>query len=161
MPGASLAAGVPPEPPCFNHTPQTAGVGPAAGCWHPWPARGGRGKAKQIREGATMRKPVSMKALEKLGRIRLSPLFFMRDMLYSKIANFHGIPNILLTGSATRTSDTSRFTRNEWRLLRLRAHGPGPDARRDSLRIGPLADPEPTPTTPPGRRLSFRHSLDP
>ena len=41
-----------------------------------------------------MRKPASMKALETLGRVRLSPNFFMRDMLYSEIANFHGIPNI-------------------------------------------------------------------
>ena len=41
-----------------------------------------------------MRKPASMKALEKLGRVRLSEHFFMREMLYSEIANFHGIPNI-------------------------------------------------------------------
>jgi len=41
-----------------------------------------------------MRKPTSMKALEKLGRVRLSEHFFMREMLYSEIANFHGIPNI-------------------------------------------------------------------
>ncbi len=41
-----------------------------------------------------MRKPASMKGLEKLGRVRLSANFFMRDMLYSEIANFHGIPNI-------------------------------------------------------------------
>ena len=41
-----------------------------------------------------MRKPASMKALEQLGRVRLSTNFFMRDMLYSEIANFHGIPNI-------------------------------------------------------------------
>ena len=41
-----------------------------------------------------MRKPASMKALEKLGRVRLSEHFFMRDMLYSEIASFHGIPNI-------------------------------------------------------------------
>ena len=41
-----------------------------------------------------MRKPASMKGLEKLGRVRLSKHFFMRDMLYSEIANFHGIPNI-------------------------------------------------------------------
>ncbi len=36
----------------------------------------------------------SMKALEELGRERLSPNFFMRDFLYSEIANFYGIPNI-------------------------------------------------------------------
>ena len=41
-----------------------------------------------------MQKPRSMKALEKLGRVRLSTHIFMRDMLYSEIANFHGIPNI-------------------------------------------------------------------
>ena len=41
-----------------------------------------------------MRKPASMKTLEKLGRVRLSKHFFMRDMLYSEIANFHGIQNI-------------------------------------------------------------------
>ncbi|MCW9054967.1 MAG: hypothetical protein OQJ98_03265 [Candidatus Pacebacteria bacterium] len=41
-----------------------------------------------------MRKPGSMKALEELGRVRLSPSFFMRDMLYSEISNFYGIPNI-------------------------------------------------------------------
>ena len=34
-----------------------------------------------------MRKPASMKTLEKLGRVRLSKHFFMRDMLYSEIAN--------------------------------------------------------------------------
>lgn len=33
-------------------------------------------------------------ALEELGRVRLSKSFFMRDFLYSEIANFHGIPNI-------------------------------------------------------------------
>ena len=41
-----------------------------------------------------MHKPVSMQALEELGRVRLSRHFFMREMLYSEIGNFHGIPNI-------------------------------------------------------------------
>ncbi|MBI4922587.1 MAG: hypothetical protein HY834_12640 [Devosia nanyangense] len=41
-----------------------------------------------------MRKPQSMRALEDLGRVRLSENFFMRDFLYSEIANFYGIPNI-------------------------------------------------------------------
>ena len=41
-----------------------------------------------------MRKPASMKALEELGRVRLSEHFFMREMLYREIASFHGIPNI-------------------------------------------------------------------
>lgn len=33
-------------------------------------------------------------ALEKLGRVRLSKSFFMREFLYSDISNVHGIPNI-------------------------------------------------------------------
>lgn len=41
-----------------------------------------------------MRKPQSVEALEQLGRIRLSRSFYMREFLYSEIANFHGIPNI-------------------------------------------------------------------
>lgn len=35
-----------------------------------------------------------MWALETLGRVRLSKSFFMRDMLYSEIANFYAMPNI-------------------------------------------------------------------
>jgi hypothetical protein len=35
-----------------------------------------------------------MKALEELGRVRLSARFFMRDFLHSEIANFYGMPNI-------------------------------------------------------------------
>ncbi|MEM7492931.1 MAG: hypothetical protein AAF296_06075 [Pseudomonadota bacterium] len=41
-----------------------------------------------------MRSPQSMKALEELGRVRLSPNFFFRDFLYSEISNFYGVPNI-------------------------------------------------------------------
>lgn len=41
-----------------------------------------------------MRKPGSMRALETLGRVRLSPNFFMRDFLFSEIAGFYGIPNL-------------------------------------------------------------------
>lgn len=41
-----------------------------------------------------MRKPQSVDALENLGRVRLSRNFFMRDFLYSEIANFYGIQNI-------------------------------------------------------------------
>src|SRR4051794_31254914 len=37
---------------------------------------------------------LSVAALEELGRVRLSPSFFMRDFLYSEISNVHGIPNI-------------------------------------------------------------------
>ena len=41
-----------------------------------------------------MKTPKSVKSLETLGRVRLSKSFFMRDMLYSEISNFHRIPNI-------------------------------------------------------------------
>jgi hypothetical protein len=41
-----------------------------------------------------MRRPGSVSSLEDLGRVRLSKSFFMRDFLYSEIANFYGIPNI-------------------------------------------------------------------
>jgi len=40
-----------------------------------------------------MRKPTSVEMLDKLGRVRLSEHFFMRDMLYSEIAQFHGLMN--------------------------------------------------------------------
>jgi hypothetical protein len=35
-----------------------------------------------------------VKSLEELGRVRLSPNFYLRDFLYSEVANLHGIPNI-------------------------------------------------------------------
>ncbi len=41
-----------------------------------------------------MREPGSMRGLENLGRVRLSANFFMRDFLYSEIANFYGVQNI-------------------------------------------------------------------
>jgi hypothetical protein len=41
-----------------------------------------------------MRQPKSVKALEDLGRVRLSENFFLRDFLYSEIAVIHGFQNI-------------------------------------------------------------------
>jgi hypothetical protein len=41
-----------------------------------------------------MRKPDTVKALEAFGRERLSKSFYMRDFLYSDIAQIHSIPNI-------------------------------------------------------------------
>lgn len=40
-----------------------------------------------------MKQPGSVKSLENLGRVRLSKNFFMRDFLYSEIANFYGVQN--------------------------------------------------------------------
>lgn len=41
-----------------------------------------------------MRKPTSVDALTQLGRVRLSKSFFLRDMLYSEIAQVHGLLNV-------------------------------------------------------------------
>ncbi|SFS08662.1 hypothetical protein [Yoonia litorea] len=41
-----------------------------------------------------MRAPTSVVTLDKLGRVRLSQNFWMREFLYSEVANFHGIPNM-------------------------------------------------------------------
>lgn len=41
-----------------------------------------------------MRKPQSVDALEKLGMVRLSNSFYLRDFLYSETANFHAKSNI-------------------------------------------------------------------
>src|SRR5215469_17681540 len=41
-----------------------------------------------------MHKPTSVRSLEQLGHVRLSPSFFMRDFLHSEIADLHGLPNI-------------------------------------------------------------------
>ena len=41
-----------------------------------------------------MRKPLSVSGLDNLGRVRLSKSFFMREFLYSEVANFHGMANI-------------------------------------------------------------------
>lgn len=41
-----------------------------------------------------MRALKTVSALDEFGRTRLSKSFFMRDFLYSEIANLHGIPNI-------------------------------------------------------------------
>lgn len=41
-----------------------------------------------------MRRPASMWSLETLGRVRLSRYFYMREFLYSEIANFHQLQNI-------------------------------------------------------------------
>ena len=41
-----------------------------------------------------MKPPRSVKTLETFGRTRLSPSFYMRDFLYSEIAQIEGIPNV-------------------------------------------------------------------
>lgn len=41
-----------------------------------------------------MKSPKSVKSLEDLGRVQLSPSFYMRDFLYSEISQIEGIANI-------------------------------------------------------------------
>ncbi len=41
-----------------------------------------------------MRSPKTVKALEELGRVRLSRSFFMRDFLHSEISQIEGVPNV-------------------------------------------------------------------
>lgn len=41
-----------------------------------------------------MAAPATVAELTELGRVQLSEHFFMRDMLYSEVANLHGMPNI-------------------------------------------------------------------
>ena len=41
-----------------------------------------------------MQQPTTVSALTELGRVRLSEHFFMREMLYSEVANLHAVPNI-------------------------------------------------------------------
>jgi hypothetical protein len=41
-----------------------------------------------------MRKPATVRGAEAFGRIRLSTNFFMREFLYSEIANIHHMTNL-------------------------------------------------------------------
>lgn len=41
-----------------------------------------------------MKPPLSVKAMEDFGRVRLSKSFFMRDFLFSDIAAIHGLLNV-------------------------------------------------------------------
>src|ERR1700757_4467043 len=41
-----------------------------------------------------MKKPQTVRSAEAFGRVRLSATFFMRDFLYSEIANIHGFTNL-------------------------------------------------------------------
>lgn len=41
-----------------------------------------------------MKTPTSVETMDKLGRVRLSQNFWMREFLYSDVANFHGLSNM-------------------------------------------------------------------
>jgi len=77
------------------------------------------------------KRPSSVKALESLGRERLSQNFFMRDFLHSEIASFYGLqnipddPDLLSTLAGTSVRNCS----SRWR--------PSSGASPSALRIGP------------------------
>jgi hypothetical protein len=48
----------------------------------------------RVQPEPVMRQPKSVKALEALGRVRLSESFFLRDFLHSEIAVIHGFANV-------------------------------------------------------------------
>lgn len=57
-----------------------------------------------------MRPPASYAALERLGRVRLSKHFYLRNFLYSEIGNVHGMPNLpddpdLMIAAGTRLAE--------------------------------------------------------
>lgn len=54
----------------------------------------GRARPCRKRTVTSMQRPRTLKALEELGRVRLSRTFFLRNFLHSEVANFYGIPNI-------------------------------------------------------------------
>lgn len=62
-------------------------IGKQANCWSCQ-------NASHTSQYAHMKSPKTVEALEEFGRIRLSPSFFMRDFLYSEIANCYGLSNI-------------------------------------------------------------------
>jgi hypothetical protein len=74
-----------------------------------------------------MRKPTSVEALTKLGRVRLSKSFFMRDMLHSEIAQIHGLLNVpddpdLAIAAGTRLcADLLEPLQDRWGPVRIRS----------------------------------------
>ena len=58
-----------------------------------------------------MTKLDSVADLTEYGRVQLSEHFFMRDMLYSEVANFHGMPNVPEDPDAAVEAGTQLCTR--------------------------------------------------
>ena len=94
-----------------------------------------------------MDKPASVADLTTLGRGRLSDHFFMRDMLYSEVANFHGLSNIpddpdlaIATGEKLCQLVLEPLHRafggiaGKGRRERVGRHNPAADCQRKTLR---------------------------
>jgi len=74
-----------------------------------------------------MRTPKTVEALTKLGRVRLSKSFFMRDFLYSEIAAVHGIlnvpddPNLAIQVGTRLCEDLLEPLQDEWGRVAIRS----------------------------------------
>ena len=74
-----------------------------------------------------MRKPMSVRALTELGRVRLSKSFFMRDMLHSEIAQVHGLlnvpddPDLAIVGGARLCEELLEPLQERWGRLAIRS----------------------------------------
>lgn len=74
-----------------------------------------------------MRKPLSVTALTDLGRVRLSKSFFMRDMLYSEVANLHGLsnipddPDLAITAGTRLCEDLLEPLQGHWGRIAIRS----------------------------------------
>lgn len=74
-----------------------------------------------------MRTPKTVEALTKLGRVRLSKSFFMRDFLYSEIAAVHGIlnvpddPDLAIQVGARLCEDLLEPLQAEWGRIAIRS----------------------------------------
>lgn len=74
-----------------------------------------------------MRKPTSVQALTKLGRVSLSKTFFMRDMLHSEIAQAHGLlnapddPDLAIEVGRRLCEDLLEPLQDRWGPVRIRS----------------------------------------
>lgn len=74
-----------------------------------------------------MRKPTSVQALTDLGRVRLSKSFFMRDMLYSEIAQVHGLlnapddPDLAIAAGTRLCEELLDPLQDEWGRIAIRS----------------------------------------
>lgn len=74
-----------------------------------------------------IRKPTTVEALTELGRVRLSKSFFMRDMLYSEIAQVHGLlnapdePELAITAGTRLCEELLEPLQERWGRLAIRS----------------------------------------
>lgn len=72
-------------------------------------------------------KPTSVEALTKLGRVRLSRTFFMRDMLHSEIAQVHGLlnapddPELAIAAGVRLCEELLEPLQDRWGPVRVRS----------------------------------------